>query len=133
MCQPQRFLAVAFIRFQVEYWMLIGHRDAAEITAYGIFLLLGWAAGVTLGHVGKLAALSAWTWWPPGPRPKQAAFFDRRAWALEVVAFAGAVELLAAGALLRSVGVARSGALLLVVAALLGLGGVLRTTWTPGR
>jgi hypothetical protein len=106
-----------------------GRRGTAELTAYAVLLLLGWVAGVTLGHVGRLLALSAWTWWPPGERPRQAAFFDRRAWALEAVAFAAAVELLAVGALAGSAVVARVGAVLLVAAALLGLGGALRTTW----
>ena len=113
--------------------LFAGRRAPAELAAYAVFLLLGWAAGVTLGHVGKLLSLSAWTWWPPGERPKQAAFFARRAWAIEAVAFAVGVELLAVGALLERVVLARGGAVLLVLAAALALGGALWTTWSPGR
>ena len=48
-------------------------RLPARLTALVVALLVGrWAGGVTLGHLGKLLSLSAWTWWPPGPRPKQA-------------------------------------------------------------
>ena len=52
-------------------------RRNEAIVAYVIFLLLGWAAGVTLGHLGKLLSLSEWVWWPPGPRPKQDALYPR--------------------------------------------------------
>lgn len=110
-----------------------GRRGPAELAAYAILLLLGWAAGITLGHVGKLLALSAWTWWPPGERPRQAAFFARRVWALEVAAFAAGVELLAVGALAETPALTRAGAVLLALAALLALAGALRTTWAPGR
>jgi hypothetical protein len=108
-----------------------GRREPEVLAAYATLVLLGWAAGVTLGHLGKLLALSAWTWWPPGARPKQAVFFDRRAWSLALVAFAGGVQLLALGPLVASATVARLGGVLLVVTALLALGGALRTTWPP--
>lgn len=108
-----------------------GRREPEVLAAYAVLVLLGWAAGVTLGHLGKLLALSAWTWWPPGERPKQEVFFDRRAWALALVSFAGGVQLLALGPLLASATVGRLGGLLLVVTALLALGGALRTTWPP--
>jgi len=69
------------------------------LAAYVILLLLGWAAGVTLGHLGKLLSLSLWVWWPPGPRPKQNALYPRRVWLAEAAAFASGVEVLAIGAL----------------------------------
>jgi hypothetical protein len=86
-----------------------------------LLLGLGWAAGVIVGHLGKLIALSGWGSWPPGPRPKQAALYPRRGWQGEVVLFALGVELLAAGVLLESETVARAGAVLLVGAAALAL------------
>lgn len=123
------FLAQAAV---LSALLFTGRRGPAELAAYAVFLLLGWAAGVTLGHVGKLLSLSAWTWWPPGERPKQAAFFAGKAWTLEVVAFAAGVELLAVGALVENAGLARAGAAFLVAAALLALGGALWTTWPRG-
>ena len=93
------------------------------MTSFVVLLLLGWAGGVTLGHVGKLLSLSLWVWWPPGPRPKQAALYPRRIWLAEAAAFAAGVELLAAGALVGSTGVARAGGAALVVAAALAAGG----------
>ena len=69
------------------------------LVAYAVFLLLGWAAGVTIGHLGKLLSLSLWVWWPPGPRPKQSSLYPRRVWVAEAVAFALAVELLGCGSL----------------------------------
>jgi hypothetical protein len=101
--------------------------DERIVTAYALSILVGWAAGVTLGHVGKLLALSAWTWWPPGPRPKQAAFYSRAVWSAEAGAFLLGVELLVVGALSGSASAARAGASLLVVAALLALAGAVRT------
>lgn len=109
--------------------MLLGavslHRG---LVAYVIFLLLGWATGVTLGHLGKLFSLSAWVWWPPGPRPKQDALYPRRVWLAEAAAFALGVELLAAGSLAGAAGPARAGGVLLVAAALLAATGA-GTTW----
>ena len=99
------------------------------LTAYVVLLLLGWAGGVTLGHIGKLLSLSLWVWWPPGPRPKQAALYPRRMWLAEAAVFATGVELLAAGALAGSSAVARAGASALVVAAALAAGGA-AFTWS---
>jgi hypothetical protein len=80
--------------------MLLGlEASPARLTAYVVALLVGWAAGVTLGHLGKLLSLSAWAWWPPGPRPKQAALYPRRVWLVEAVVFAVGIELLVNGVL----------------------------------
>jgi hypothetical protein len=89
------------------------------LVAYVLLLLVGWAGGVTLGHLGKLLSLSIWVWWPPGPRPKQEALYPRRLWLAEAAVFAVGVELLVVGALVRVVTVTRAGAVLLVGAALL--------------
>jgi hypothetical protein len=89
------------------------------LVAYVLLLLVGWAGGVTLGHLGKLLSLSIWVWWPPGPRPKQEALYPRRLWLAEAAVFAVGVELLVVGSLVRAVTVTRAGALLLVGAALL--------------
>jgi hypothetical protein len=99
------------------------------LTAYVVLLLLGWAGGVTLGHIGKLLSLSLWVWWPPGPRPKQSALYPRRLWLTEAGVFAAGVQLLAAGAFAGSGSVARAGAALLVLAALLAAGGAV-FTWS---
>ena len=98
------------------------------LTAYVILLLLGWAGGVTLAHLGKVFSLSLWVWWPPGPRPKQAALYPRRVWLAEAVAFSTGVELLAVAALVGSVGTARAGGAALVVAASLAAAGA-ALTW----
>jgi len=92
------------------------HRGLA---AYVLLLLLGWAAGVTLGHLPKLLSLSIWVWWPPGPRPKQDALYPRRLAQLESAFFAAAVETTAIGVYLGSGTSARIGAAILVLAALL--------------
>jgi hypothetical protein len=84
-----------------------------------LFLLLGWAAGVTLGHLPKLLSLSIWVWWPPGPRPKQEALYPRRLAQLEAATFAAGVELAAIGVYAGSTTAARAGAALLGAAALL--------------
>jgi hypothetical protein len=89
------------------------------LVAYVIFLLVGFAAGVTVGHLGKLLSLSAWVWWPPGPRPKQDALYPRAVWLAEAAAFGLGVELLAVGSLAGTAGLARAGGTLLVVAAAL--------------
>ena len=99
------------------------------LTAYVVFLLLGWAAGVTLGHIGKILSLSLWVWWPPGPRPKQTALYPRQVWLAEAAVFTAGVELLAAGALAGNSAVARAGASALVVAAALAAGGA-AFTWS---
>ena len=98
------------------------------IVAYVIFLLLGWAAGVTLGHLGKLLSLSLWVWWPPGPRPKQNALYPRTVWLGEAAAFAVGVELLAIGSLAGTVQIVRTGGVFVVCAALLAAIGA-GTTW----
>lgn len=98
------------------------------LTAYVIFLLLGWAAGVTLGHLGKLLSLSLWVWWPPGPRPKQDTLYPRNLWLTEAAAFTLGVELLASGSLTASTVLTRAGGILLVAAATLAAAGA-ATTW----
>ncbi|HVP75397.1 MAG TPA: hypothetical protein VMS63_05185 [Gaiellaceae bacterium] len=97
------------------------------LTAYVVLLLLGWAGGVTLGHLGKLLSLSLWVWWPPGPRPKQAALYPRGVWLAEAAVFAAGVELLAAGAFAGSGVATRAGSALLVAAAALAATGAART------
>jgi len=97
------------------------------LTAYVVFLLVGWAAGVTIGHLGKLLSLSLWAWWPPGPRPKQSSLYPRRVWITEAVAFAAGVELLATGSLAGASIATRAGAAAIVVSAGLAASGALRT------
>ena len=87
------------------------------VAAYVLLLLLGWAAGVTAGHLPKLLSLSVWVWWPPGPRPKQGELYPRRLAQAEALVFALAVETLAAGVYAGSAAAAYAGAALLVVAA----------------
>ena len=122
-------LGLAFLAQAVAAAVFLLARDVAPrtLTAYVVFLLLGWAAGVTVGHAGKLLSLSAWTWWPPGPRPKQASFYARRVWLAEAVVFGLGVEALAGGAVLESTALARAGGALLVVSALAALAGAAAT------
>lgn len=109
--------------------MLLGVVSSQRgIVAYVTFLLLGWAAGVTVGHLGKLLSLSLWVWWPPGPRPKQDALYPRTVWLSEAALFAIAVELLAIGSLAGTVQIVRAGGVLLVGAALLAATGA-GLTW----
>jgi hypothetical protein len=89
------------------------------VAAYVLLLLLGWAAGVTLGHLPKLLSLSVWVWWPPGPRPKQDALYPRRLAQLEAAVFAVGVELTVIGVYTGSSAAARAGAALVVAAAIL--------------
>lgn len=89
------------------------------IAAYVLLLLLGWAAGVTLGHLPKLLSLSIWVWWPPGPRPKQDAIYPRRLAQLEAVVFAAGVETTAIGIYAGSSPAARLGSVLVTAAAVL--------------
>lgn len=103
--------------------MLIRSTSLRLLTAYVLLLLLGWGAGITLGHVGKLLSLSAWTWWPPGPRPKQAALYARRTWMASAVAFAGGTQLLVVAALTGAKSLAWAGASALVISALTALAG----------
>jgi hypothetical protein len=98
--------------------MLLGlDPSPARLTAYVVAFLVGWAAGVTLGHLGKLLSLSAWTWWPPGPRPKQAALYPRRVWLVEAIVFAVGIELLVNGVLGGSESMTLLAGMLLVAAA----------------
>ena len=88
------------------------------VAAYVLLLLLGWAAGVTLGHLPKLLSLSIWVWWPPGPRPKQDALYPRRLAQLEAVVFAVGVEISAIGVYTGSSPTLRAGSALVAAAAL---------------
>ncbi|MFZ1879267.1 MAG: hypothetical protein WAU41_03790 [Gaiellaceae bacterium] len=109
--------------------MLLGFVSPQRaIVAYVVFLMLGWAGGVTLGHLGKLLSLSLWVWWPPGPRPKQDALYPRKVWLIEAIIFAVGVELLAVGSLAGSVDIVRVGGLLVACAAALAAVGS-GTTW----
>lgn len=90
-----------------------------DVAAYVLLLLLGWAAGVTLGHLPKLLSLSIWVWWPPGPRPKQDALYPRRLAQLEAVVFAIGVEITAIGIYAGSSSTARTGAAFITTAAVL--------------
>jgi hypothetical protein len=89
------------------------------VAAYVLLLLLGWAAGVTLGHLPKLLSLSIWVWWPPGPRPRQDALYPRRLAQLEAVVFAAGAELSAIGIYAGSGVTARTGAGCVAAAAVL--------------
>lgn len=100
---------------------------ARRLAAYVLALLLGWAAGATLGHAGKLLSLAAWTWWPPGPRPKQAALYPRRLWLVEAAAFAIGVEVTIDGTLAGSSPIVVVGAAVLVAAALAACAGAAAT------
>jgi hypothetical protein len=115
------FLAQAAIFGFVALGGVLDERRGAA--AFALVLVGGWAAGVTLGHLGKLLSLSAWSTWPPGPRPKQAALYPRGAWKAEAVAFAVGVELVAAGILAESEGLARVGGGVLLASALLAAAG----------
>ena len=90
----------------------------ARLEGYVTALLLGWAGGVTLGHLGKLMSLSAWTWWPAGPRPKQAALYPRTIWLAEAILFVVGVETLLNGVLRGAEVLTLLGALILVGSAL---------------
>lgn len=107
-------------------WELTGRR----LVAYVLVLLVGWAAGATLGHLGKLLSLSVWMGWPPGPRPKQAAFYSRRVWMAEAVAFALAVELVVDGVLIGSSRLVLAGGVLLLAAAVAACAGAALTLWS---
>jgi hypothetical protein len=108
----------------------VGLVDGREAAVAGVLLLgVGWAAGVIVGHLGKLISLGGWGSWPPGPRPKQAALYPRRVWQVEVVLFAAGVQLLALGVLVGSTDLALSGSASFVAGAavaLLGVGETLR-------
>lgn len=110
---------------------VLDERRAA--VAVGVLLLAGFAVSVLVGFAGKLLGLSAWANWPPGPRPKQGAFYPRRAWQAEILVFAVGSEAVAAGVLFRSVVTVRIGAGLLVAAALLALAGGVATAVAARR
>jgi len=110
------FLAQAAV---VGFVAAAGGRDVRWAEAYVVFLLVGWAGGVVIGHLGKLLSLSVWVWWPPGPRPKQAALYPRRLALAETVAFAAGLELLALSVLTGHPTAARAGAALVCASAVL--------------
>jgi hypothetical protein len=87
------------------------------VEAYVVFLLVGWAGGVVLGHVPKLLSLSLWVWWPPGPRPKQGDLYPRRTALAATGLFAVGVEVLALSVLAGAVAPARIGAVLVTASA----------------
>lgn len=103
------------------------------LTAYVILLLFGWAAGVVLAHLGKLLSLSIWVWWPPGPRPSQAALYPRRLWLLEASVFAVGVQCLAAGVLAASKTVVTAGAAALAASAVLAVAAACVTQFAARR
>jgi hypothetical protein len=90
-----------------------------RVSAYVVLALLGWAAGATLGHVGKLLSLSVWMAWPAGPRPKQGELYPRRLWLGEGILFALALETVAAGTLAGSRVAVTAGAAALAASAVL--------------
>jgi hypothetical protein len=104
-----------------------GGRTWRFVSGYVVLLLVGWAGGVVLGHVGKLLSLSVWVWWPPGPRPKQAELYPRRLGLVEAAAFAVGVEALSLGVFVGSAGLARAGAVVLCASAVLTLVGAVLT------
>ena len=113
--------------------MLVGvEATARRLVAYVVALLVGWAAGATLGHLGKLLSLSAWAWWPPGPRPKQAELYPRRLWLAEAALFAVGVELVVDAVLAGSTAAAAAGGAALVASAALACLGA-AATFRAGR
>jgi hypothetical protein len=119
------FLAQAAVLALAAATGVVDGRRAA--VAGVLFLGLGWAVGVIVGHAGKLISLSGWGSWPPGPRPKQADLYPRAAWQVEAIVFAVGVELLAGGVALDAEGAVGVGGALLVAAALVALGSSLET------
>lgn len=97
--------------------MLVASRTGVSLSLFHAVAAL--AAGVTLGDLPKLLSLSNWVWWPPGPRPKQAALYPRRLAQLEAACFAAGVEVLALGTYLGSDAAARLGVAVLLAAAVL--------------
>ena len=104
-----------------------GANSTRVVSSYVVLLLVGWAGGVVIGHIGKLLSLSLWVWWPPGPRPKQAELYPRRLGLTEAAAFALGVESLALGILIGSPALARTGAILLCASAVLTAAGAAMT------
>lgn len=101
--------------------------DARAAAVAAILLVAGWGAGVTLGHAGKLLSLSAWSTWPPGPRPKQRALYPRLPWTIEAGLFGVGIELVAVGTLIEAAPPLRVGAGLLLAGAVLACVGALLT------
>jgi hypothetical protein len=98
------------------------------VEGYVVLLLVGWAGGVVLGHVGKLLSLSLWVWWPPGPRPKQTELYPRRLGLVQAAAFAAGAQTLAIGVFVGNARVAQSGAGVLCASAVLAVAGAI-STW----
>ena len=102
--------------------LVLQHGPSPHLLAYYVItLIVGWASAVTIGHAGKLLALSAWTWWPPGPRPKQHALYPRRIWLGEALLLSVGVQTVAVGVLVARGDVVRSGAVAVVASAVLAL------------
>jgi hypothetical protein len=99
-----------------------GGGNVRWVEAYVLFLLVGWAAGVVVGHQAKLLSLSLWVWWPPGPRPKQAELYPRGPALAETIAFAAGLELLALSVLTGQGTSARAGAALVCASAVVAAG-----------
>jgi hypothetical protein len=110
------FLAQAAV---VGFVTTAGGGSVRSAEAYVVFLLVGWAGGVVVGHLPKLLSLSVWVWWPPGPRPKQGQLYPRRLALAETVAFAAGLELLALSVLTGHATPARVGAAVVCVSAVL--------------
>ena len=115
----------------------IGMAAGADVTsrrlvAYALLLLVGWAAGATLGHAVKLLSLSVWAWWPPGPRPKQGDLYSTRLAIAEAAGFALAVELVAVGVIGGSTAAVAAGGALLVGSALAACAGAAVTLCAGG-
>lgn len=110
------FLAQAAV---VGFVAAAGGGDVRWVEAYVMFLLVGWAGGVVVGHLGKLLSLSLWVWWPPGPRPKQAQLYPRRLALGETFVFAAGLELLALSILTGHPTAARVGAALVCASSVL--------------
>jgi hypothetical protein len=110
------FLAQAAV---VGFVTAAGGGNARSAEAYVVFLLVGWAGGVVVGHLPKLLSLSVWVWWPPGPRPKQGQLYPRALALAETVAFAAGVEVLALSVLTGHATPARVGAAVVCVSAVL--------------
>lgn len=119
------FLAQAFVVGLAAVGGAGSGRRAAIVCV--LFVGVGWAVGVILGHLGKLVSLAGWGAWPPGPRPKQGDLYPRLAWQVEVVLFSVGVELLALGVLAGSASTTRIGSALLVGAAVVALGSGVET------
>lgn len=127
-------LGLGFLAQAFALGVLLVARDPrpAELAAYVLWFLGGWAGGVTLGHVGKLLAVSAWMGWPPGPRPSQAWFYPRRLWLLEAGSFSLGIDVLAVGALIGHGATALAGSALMALALLVALAAATATLARAG-